>query len=83
MDENKSKMVIIDACYLENIESKSAHIVVYTSKVKNANNETRDEEPLVTDNSVITAPSYFKVFECAKNFLNKIDATCEQACMEI
>ena len=44
-------------------------------------NETKDEEPSVTDNSVINAPSYFKLFECGKKLLNNIDATYEQACM--
>ena len=45
-------------------------------------NETRDEEPSVTDNLVINVPSYFKLFKCGKNFLIKLDATCERACME-
>ena len=45
-------------------------------------NKTNDEEPLVIDNSVINAPSYFEIFECGKNFLNNLDATYEQACME-
>ena len=40
-------------------------------------NETKDEEPLVTDNSVIIAPRYFKIFECGEKFLNRLDATCE------
>ena len=47
------------------------------SEIKDANIETNNEEPLVTDNSVINAPSYFKMFKCGKNFLNKIDAMCE------
>ena len=41
-------------------ESKSVHISVNTSEVKGANNETNDEETLVTDNSVINVPSYLK-----------------------
>ena len=44
--------------------------------------ETEDEEPPVTDNTVINEMSYFNLFKCGKNFLNKIDATREQACME-
>ena len=44
-------------------------------------NETNDEEPSVTDNSFINAPKYFKLFECGKNFLNNLDATCERAFM--
>ena len=44
-------------------------------------NKTKDEEPSVIDNSVINAPSYFKLFGCGKNFLNNLDATYERACM--
>ena len=35
-----------------------------------------------TDNPVINELRYFNLFECGKNFLNKIDATCEYVCME-
>ena len=31
-------------------------------------NKTKDEEPLVTDNSVINVLSYFKLFECSKKY---------------
>ena len=41
-----------------------------------------DEKPLVTDSIVINQLSYLNLFECGKNFLNKLDATCEQVCME-
>ena len=37
---------------------------------------------MITNDSVINAPIYFKLFECGKNFLNRLDATFEQACME-
>ena len=37
---------------------------------------------MVTDNSVINAPIYFKLFECGKNFMKNIDAAYEQLCME-
>ena len=57
------------------------YISVNTIKVKHANNETKDGEPLVAYNSVIDASSYFKLFECSKNLLNKLDVTCEQACV--
>ena len=45
------------------------------SEFKDTNNETKDEEPSVTDNSVINTPSCFKLFDCGKNFLKKI-MTC-------
>ena len=44
-------------------------------------NETKDEEPSITDNPVINVPRYFKLFGCGKHFLNKIDAIYEQECM--
>ena len=44
-------------------------------------NEKKYEEPSVTDNSVIIAPRYFKLFKFNKNFLNNIDTTYERACM--
>ena len=42
------------------------------SEVKYTKNETKDEEPLVMDNSVINALSYFKIFKCSKNFLKNL-----------
>ena len=77
MDENKSERVIVNVCSSDDIESKSVRICVNTSEEKYAKNETKDGESLVTDNSVINAPSYFKLFECSKKCLNKLDATCE------
>ena len=47
---------------------KNFHISVSTSEVKEASNETKDEEPLVEDNSVINATRYFKLFECGKKY---------------
>ena len=53
---------------------------VNTSKVK----YTKDEEPLVTDNSkikVIKALGYFKLFECGKKFFDNLDTTYKCACI--
>ena len=36
---------------------------------------------MVTDNPVINEPRYFNLLECGRNILNRIDATCKQACM--
>ena len=66
-EKNESKRVIVNACSSDKSESKSVHISVNTSEVKGANNETNDEETLVTDNSVINVPSYLKKLECGKN----------------
>ena len=78
-DNRKSKGVTVVACSTDESESKSVHemdISVNTSKVK----YTKDE-PLITDNSVIKAPGYFKLFEISKEFFNLLVVTYEQACM--
>ena len=62
---------------MDNSKSKSIDINVEKIKVKYANNETNNEETSVTDNSVINVPSYFKLLECGKKVLRKLDATCE------
>ena len=67
-EERNSKRVIANACYLGEIEPKSVHISVNASEVKDATNETKDEEPLVTETSDINAPIYLKQFECGKNY---------------
>ena len=58
---------------------ESFHKII--NKEKYSIYEIEHEEPLVTDNPVIKEPSYFKLFECGKNLLNRLDATCERACM--
>ena len=59
MDESKYKKVIVNACYLEESESKSVHISINTKKVKYSTNETNDEEPSITDNSVFICANLF------------------------
>ena len=49
---------------------------------KYANNETEHEDPLVTENLVVKETSYFNLFECGKNILNRLDTTCKRLCME-
>ena len=82
MYTSESKSVIVHEISTEESKSESIHKSINTNKKKGAIDETEDEEPLVTDNPVINDPSYFNLFECGKNFLNKLDATCERACME-
>ena len=82
MDERQSKSFIVNACSFDKSESKSVHVSVNTSEVKDAMGETKDEEISVTKNSVINEPSNFKLFECSKNLLNNIDAMYERACMK-
>ena len=54
---------------------------INTSKEKYSIDETEDEKPLVTDNPLINLLRYFNLFKCGKNFLNELNATCEQAYM--
>ena len=68
-------------CSEDDRESKSVHemdISVNTSKVK----ATKDEELVVTDIEVIKDPGYSKLFDCGKEFINNLDVTYEQACIE-
>ena len=48
---------------------------------KNSKNETEHEEPLVTYNPGVKETIYFNLFECGRNLLNRLDATCEHACL--
>ena len=66
---------------IRRIENQNASTKASTQTEKNAINETENDEPLVTDNPVIKEPIYFKLFECGKDILNRLDATCERAFM--
>ena len=43
MDKRELKKVIVNACSSDKSESKSVHISINTSKVKDAMNETKDK----------------------------------------
>ena len=75
-NKSESENVIINQSYTEESESKSVHKIINTNKEKYAIDKTEDEEPSVIDNPVINELRYFNLFECGKNFLNKIDSTC-------
>ena len=75
MDEIESESVIADESSTGEIESESVHKSI--NKEKYAIDETEDEEPLVTDNTVFKEQIYFNPFECGKHLLNRIDATCK------
>ena len=81
MDKSKSESVIINENSTEENESESAHKSINKNKEKDSIDKTEDEETLVTDIPIINEPSYVNLFECGKNFLNKLDATYERACM--
>ena len=46
-------------------------------QTENAKNEAEYEESSVTDEVM----RYFKIFGFCRNLLNRLDATCERACM--
>ena len=72
-------MVIVDESYTERSKSEWVHKSINGKKY--AKNETEHKENLVPDNPVVKEPSYFNLFECGKNLLNRLDATCERVCM--
>ena len=39
------------------------------------------DDPVAKDPIFVKEPIYFNIFECRKNILNKLDATCERVCM--
>ena len=80
MNEDESKIIIVDESSTEEIESECVHKSV--NRGKYANNDAKHEEPTITDDSVAKDPIYFNIFECLSNILNKLDTTCERACME-
>ena len=80
-DGSESEIVIFNESYMEESESKSVHKSINTNELKDAIDETDDEEPSVTDNPVINDPGYLNLFNCGKNVLNNLDFTYEQACM--
>ena len=47
------------------------------NKQKDAKNETEYEESSVTDE----VPSYFNIFKCGRNILNRLDVMYERACI--
>ena len=80
-EEGESESVIVDEISTEDRELGIVQKSINTNKEKYAIDETDHEEPSVTDNPVINEPRYFNLFWCGKNLLNRIDSTCERACM--
>ena len=64
---------------MEKSESECAHKNI--NKEKDAKNEAEYEEPTVTYDTVIKELSYFNIFECGNNILNRLNATYKQSCM--
>ena len=79
MEEEESKIIIVNESSMEESESECAHKSV--NKEKDANSESEHEEPTVMYDPVIKEPRCFNIFECGKNLLNKIDANFKLACM--
>ena len=60
-----------------NVLRRKTHQNAFLNKQKDVKNETECEEYSVTDEF----PSYFNIFECGRDLLNRLDVTYEQACM--
>ena len=74
-DKDESKIIIVDEFSTKEDESEWVHKNIHKQKYEN--NEEEYEEYSVT----YEVTSYFNIFECGKNILNRIDVTYEQACM--
>ena len=74
-DKDESKRIIVDKCPMEEDESECVHKNI--NKQKDAKNETEYEESSVTHE----VPSYFNIFDCGRNLLNRLDVKYERACM--
>ena len=74
-EEDKSKSIIIDKFSTKKNKSECLHRNI--NKQKEANNEAEYKESSVTDE----VPSYFNIFGCDRNLLNRLDGTYERACM--
>ena len=75
MDKDKLKGFIVDKISTEEDESDCVHKNI--NKEKDAKNEADYEESSIT----YEVPSYFNIFECDRNILNRLDVTYERECM--
>ena len=66
-DKDESKIIIVNKCSTKKDESECVHKSI--NKQKDAKNEAEYEESSVTDE----VPSYFNIFECGRNILNRLD----------
>ena len=73
-DKGESEGIIIDVSSTEESESESVHKSI--NKEKYEIDEKENEETLVKYNPFVKETSYFNLFECGKNILNRLDATC-------
>ena len=78
MDEDESKIMIDHESSIEERESECVH--------KSVNKEKMQKLSIAWGTFGYGKPScqetiYFNIFECGKNILNKIDATCKRACI--
>ena len=76
-DDSESEKVIINESFIEKIERRIFHKSINTKKGKYSIDETKDGEPLDTDNPVINEQIYSNIFKYGKRVLNNLDAKCE------
>ena len=75
MDKEESKSIIVNEYYTKNEESECVHKNI--NKKRDTKNMGKYEKYSVTDE----VPSYFNIFECVGNILNRLDVTYERVCM--
>ena len=80
-NKSKSESIIVDESSTEENKSENVKKSINIHREKYAIDKTHDEEPSVTDNTVINELRFLKLFYGGKNLLNRLDTTCEQACM--
>ena len=71
-NEDESKGTIVDKCSMDEDESECVRKNI--NKQKDSKNEAEYEESSGTDE----VPSYFNIFECVRNILNRTDMTYDQ-----
>ena len=74
-DGDESKSIIVDKCSMDEDKQECVHKNII--KQKDANIEAEYEKTSVIDE----VPTYFNIFECGRNILNRLDVTYERACM--
>ena len=70
-EKDELKGIIVDKCSTEEEKQECVHINI--NKQKDAKNEEEYEEYSVTDE----VPSYFNIYKCGKNPLNRLDVLYE------
>ena len=74
-EKDEPESIIVDESFTEEREPENAHKSINRNEEKYAIDETEHDETSLIDSPVINELSYFNLFECGKNILNRLDAT--------